>query len=303
MDEKRFIEKMCSDVSAPSHVDIFAVRQFSIEENTRRLTRLISVTGEMCKRSLDRADWVRQTDRTVARLPQGARAEVFHASGALRVMTGLETMEALFDKPEPRELLEKMVVGIAAQLRIADWVGQRESLAFERLWQIKAAAADQKRKAIEPVLCRAIGAYRQSVGKLPVLGGASVAIKVAGGGALDSVSMQLLEPSGDAIESAAVIGPDRAARQIYQQLESLMARSKAPVSELKATTQSLRMGYLHMGKRKSQRVLAPHYVGAIKIDGEEAQAYQFIVSATEKTFLPLCFAGEQSPAPQIHRAA
>ena len=44
-------------------------------------------------------------------------------------MTGLATMEALFDKPEPRESLEKMVAAIAAQLRIADWVGQRESLA------------------------------------------------------------------------------------------------------------------------------------------------------------------------------
>src|SRR5205814_3426940 len=125
------------------------VRQFSIEENTRRVKRLIGVTGEMCKRSLDRADWVQQADRTIARLPQGGRAEVFHASGALRVMTGLATMEALFDKPEPRESLEKMVAAIAAQLRIADWVGQRESLAFERLWQIKACAADQTRKALD----------------------------------------------------------------------------------------------------------------------------------------------------------
>jgi hypothetical protein len=155
----------------------------------------------------------------------------------------------------------------------------------------------------EPVLCRAVGAYRQSVGKLPVLGGASVAIKVAQGGALDSISMQLLEAAGDPIETAPVIGPDEAAKQIYEQLESLMGRSKVPVNELNVSTQPLRLGYIHLGKRKSQRVLAPHYVASIEIDGEEAQAYQFIVSATRQTFLPLCFAGQQPPAPTLRRAA
>ncbi|HJV61837.1 MAG TPA: hypothetical protein VJ743_12890 [Albitalea sp.] len=303
MSEKRFIEQVCSDISAPSHVDIFAVRQFSIEENTRRLRRLIGTTGEMCQRSLDRADWVQQADRTLARLPQGGRAEVFHASGALRVMTGLQTMEALFDKVEPRDKLEMLVTASAAQLRINDWVGQRESLAFEKLWQIKAAAADKNNKPIDPVLCRVVGAFRQSVGKVPVWGGASVAVKLAAGGALDSVSMQLLEPSGDAIESAALIPPDQAARQIYVQLESLMGRSKVPVNELKLQAQPLRLGYIHLGKRKAQRVLAPHYVAAIQIDGEEKQAYQFIVSATQKTFQPLCMAGQQPPAPQLRRAA
>jgi hypothetical protein len=120
MSEKRFIERMCADVNTPSQVDVFAVRQFSIEENTRRAKRLIGVTGEMCHRALDRADWVQQADRTVARLPQGGRAEVFHASGAMRLMTGLPTMEALFEKVEPRETLQTMVEGVAAQLRLGD---------------------------------------------------------------------------------------------------------------------------------------------------------------------------------------
>lgn len=303
MNEKRFIEAVCSDVSTPSHADIYAVRQFSIEENLRRAKRLIGITGEMCRRSLDRADWFEQADRSIARLPQGGRAEVFHASGALRVSAGLPTMEALFEKVEPREQLEKRVAEAATKLRIADWIGQRESLAFERLWQIKAAAADKSSKTIEPVLCRVVGAYRQSVGKLPVWGGASVAIKLAGGGAVDTISMQLLEPSGDAIDSAPLVAPDEAARQIYLQLDTLMGRSKVPVSELKLQAEPLRLGYLHLGKRKSQRLLAPHYVAAVQIDGEEAQAYQFVVSATQRTFQPLCLAGQHAPALQMRRAA
>jgi hypothetical protein len=304
MSEKQFVERMCSDAAnAPDSVEIFAVRQFSIDENTRRAKRLIGATAEMCSVSMDRADWQQQADRTVARLPHGGRAVVYHASGALKLVTGLAPMESLFEKVEPRERLQKMVAAAVEQLRIKDWVGQRESLAFERLWQIKAAAADRKQSAIEPVLCRVVGAYRQSVGKLPVFGAASVAIKLAAGGALDAVAMQLLEPSGDPLESAALIGPDQAAKQIYLQLASLMGRSKVPVDELKASTQPLQLGYIHLGKRKSQRVLAPHYIASIEIDGEEAQAYQFIVPATEKTFQPLCFAGQQPPPAQLRRAA
>lgn len=303
MSEKRFVDRMCADVSTPQQVPVYAVRQYSIEENAKRARRLLALTGEMCNRSLDRVDWRQQADRSVAQLPQGGRMEVFHASGAMRIVTGIPTMEQLFDRIEPKEQLQKLVETAASRLRVADWMGQRETLAFERLWQIKAAAADRNNKAIEPVLCRVIGAYRQSVGGLPVLGGASVAVQLAAGGALDSVSMQLLESSGDPLETAALVPPEQAARQVFAQLESLMGRSKVPVGEIKATTQPLRLGYIHLGKRKAQRLLAPHYVAAIEIDGEEAQAYQFVVPATQRTFVPLCYAGQQPPAPQLRRAA
>jgi hypothetical protein len=303
VNEKQFIECTCPDVRGPSHVDIFAVRAYSIDENKRRLKRLLAVTGEMYQRSLDRADWVQEADRTVARLPLGGRAEVYHASGALSLKTGLQPMDALFEKLEPREELQKRVQAVAVQLRLDGFLGQRDTLAFERLWQIKASAADRSNKALTPILCRAVGAFRQSVGQLPVLGGASVAIKIGSGGALDGISMQLLEAHGDPVESATVISPDEAAKLVYRQLESVMGRSKASVSELRIRSEPLRLGYIHLGKRKSQRVLAPHYVAAIRIEGEERQAYQFIVPATQKTFQPLCLAGQQPPAPELRRAA
>lgn len=303
MNEKQFVERTCSDVRTPSHVDILVVRPYSIEENTRRLKRLLGVTLEMCQRSPDRMDWVREPDRTVARLPQGGRAEVFHASGALRLKTGLQTMEALFGKMEPRDALQKRVQATAAQLKLEGWLGQRDTLAFERLWQIKAMAADRGNKATEPVLCRAVGAFRQSVGQLPVWGGASVAIKIAAEGALDSVSMQLLESQADPLESVAVISPEEAAKLVYRQLDSLLGRSKTPVSDIKMQSEPMRLGYIHLGKHKAQRLLAPHYVAAIRIEGEERQAYQFIVPATQKTFQPLCLAGQQPPAPEMRRAA
>jgi hypothetical protein len=295
MDEKQLIEKMADSTgTVPVQAEVFAVRQYSLEDLTRRAKRLLGMTADVCKLSLDRGDWVQQADRTLVRLPMGGRAMVHHASGAMKVTTGLAPMESLFAKIEARESLKKLVEATAARMRIDEWAGHNESLNFERLWQIKASAADQEHKAVEPVLCRVVGAYRQFVGKLPVWGAASVAIKLAAGGALDSVSIQTRETTGESIEWAPVVRPDEAARQILLQLGSLMGRSKVPFAEL-AAPQWMRFGYASLGKRKSQRILAPHYVAAIGIAGQdEAQAYQFVVPATERTYLPLCQVG--SPA-------
>lgn len=303
MNEKRFIDCVCTDARLPAQAQVLAVRPFGAEEHRRRLRRLVSATAEACQRSLDRADWVDQGDRTLARLPDGAYAEVFHASGAMRLSTGLKAMDALFERPVPGEELQSQVQSMAKRLQVDAWMGPRSSLAFERLWQIKAAAADRQEKVIEPVLCRAVGAFRQSVGELPVFGAASVAVKMAGGGQLDSVSLQLLETQGEAMETASLVPVDEAARQVYQQLESLMGRSKMPVSEMKLQAEPLRLGYVHLGKRKAQRLLAPHFLAAVRIEGEEVQAYQFIVPATQRTFVPLCFAGQQPPVPALRKAA
>jgi hypothetical protein len=303
MNEKELIERMTAGVdSLPEHAEVFALRQYSVEEMTRRAKRLIGAVAEMCGVSMDRADWLRQEDRTLARLPMGGRAVIQHASGAVKVVAGLRPMESLFAKIESRDRLEKLVATAAERLRISEWVGQRESLSFERLWQIKAAAADRQRKLAEPVLCRIVGAYRQSVGKLPVWGPASVAIKLANEGAIDSVSIQVRETTGEPIEWAPLIRPEEAARQILLQLGGLMGRSKAPFTEL-ASTHWMRFGYLSLGKRNSQRVLAPHYVAAITIKGEEMQAYQFVIPATEKTYMPICQGGSNPPAAEFRRAA
>lgn len=303
MTTNSLIERLAADVtSAPQHADVFAVRQYSIEEMMSRAKRLITATSEMRNVSMDRGDWVRQPDHTLVRLPAGAQAIIHHASGAMKITTGLSPMESVFAKIEPRERLERLVRAAAERLRLAEWVGHNESLSFEHLWQIKAAAADRNARAVEPVLCRVVGAYRHSIGELPVWGAASVAIKLAAEGALDSLSIQLRDTAGEALERAPVIRPDEAARLIVLQLASLMGRSKTPFTEL-AAPRWMRFGYLSLGKRKSQRVLAPHYVAAISIKGEETQGYLLVTPATEKTYLPISHAGTNPPPAEVRRGA
>jgi hypothetical protein len=49
--------------------------------------------------------------------------------------------------------------------------------------------------------------------------------------------------------------------------------------------------------------LAPVYVTAIQIAGQEAQAYVFAVPATERSYLPLAREGKEPPIPPIRRVA
>jgi hypothetical protein len=57
----------------------------------------------------------------------------------------------------------------------------------------------------------------------------------------------------------------------------------------------MQFGYFDLGKRKSQRVLAPAFLAQVVIrHKEERQAYMFAVSATEKSYLPFCQCGTEA---------
>jgi hypothetical protein len=304
MKEKEIIARMVDSVKAvPLRVEVFAVRRYSQDDLERRTKQFLSRTAEAYNLSLDRGDWVMQQDRTLIRLPAGARAVVYHASGALRLVMGLAPMELLFKKTEDRKTLTKLVEGTVGKLGLNEGLNPKESLHFERLWQIKASATNPKGEPVRPVLCRLVGAYRHFVGEYPVLGPASVAVKIAGEGHLDSLTIQIRETTGEAVDQAKVIRPDQAARQILSQFSGLMGNSSTPATEY-AVPRFFRFGYLSLPKRKAQRLLAPVYVAALEIEGaEERQGYFFAVPATEKTYLPLCLNGTEARTTPLRSVA
>jgi hypothetical protein len=214
----------------------------------------------------------------------------------MQLTTGMAPMEQLFGKLESKAHLTKLVEQSARTLNIKQWVGENEELKFERLWQIKAAAGDREGKVVAPVLCRAVGAYRHYVNGLPVLGAASVAVKVAAEGALDSLSVMARQTSGKCLDRVKTIPPEQALQKVYQQLERLMGHGKIPLAEM-AMPQSVQFGYLSLSKRKAQRLLEPAYVVAINIEGqEEAQGYLFTISGSDNPYMPLALIGHEAIA-------
>lgn len=303
MEARMLIEKLAAQVpDVPKHADVIMLRQHSVDEIVRRAKRFLSAVGDASRHAMEYGDWVSQPNRTLIRMPLGARAVLYHASGAMELRSGLSPMEALFKEAPDKDSLVKLIEEITSRARISEWLGSNTSLEFERLWYIKAAAAGREGKPLKPVLCRAVGAYRQRVAGLPVWGPASVAVKVAAEGELDSLTLQARETTEKVIERAEILRPEQAARQITSQLYGLMGKSKLNLNEA-AKPEWMRFGYFSLPKRKPQRVLAPAYIAAITVKGQESQAYLFTVPATETAYVPLFLAGSEAPPSRFRRAS
>lgn len=296
MSDEMFIEKLASRVGeVPEKADIISLKKYSLDEIQQRSKRVLEMIQEVSDMQLKRQERTIQEDRTLVRMPLGAQLSIYNSSGAMKFSSGFNPMDFLFKEVESQEKLTNRVEKIAGRLNIRELVGENESLNFERLWQIKAAAADQKGNVVSPVLCRIVGAYRHFVSGFPVWGAASVAIKLAGEDRLDSLAVQIREPNGEVVGREKILQPEDAARRAFLQLNNLMHKSEIPVSEL-VKPKGMHFGYFSLSKRKAQRILAPVYIAEISVEGkDESQAYVFVLPATEKRYIPLSFIGSEAP--------
>lgn len=296
MDQHELMDSLAASAGqVPGEVAILGVQELSLEDMQARARQLIGFLSrdDGCQR--DRADWLTEDRQTLVRLPNGGRALVYHASGAVAYHAGLGPLERLFPKMLDKETLTRQVNEAAKRWNLHDWAGEHTTLAFERLFQSKAQGSDRQGAVSEPVLARVVGAFRQSVNGIPVLGAASAAITLAGDGTLDAMSVQIRPLSGETVDTARVIDPQLAARQLSLQLASLLGRSKEALPPDVIASQTMQFGYLDLGKRKSQRVLAPAYVAKVVLRHKtERQAYVLAVAATERAYLPLCTCSDEA---------
>lgn len=279
----------------PSSAEILQVRSYSNEELERRATRMISLVREAYELPLRRGDWRVEDGRVMVHLPNNGHLSLYRASGAMELKTGLRPMEALIG-PAKQEELNAVMRRTADRLGLMKWAGGDKALRFERLWQIKASASSPEGKMVEPVVCRVVGAYRQYANDLPVLGPASAAVKLAGEGMLDTLTLALREPEGEAIDKAEIISPERGAREMVLQLSGLVGKQEEMLEET-AELQWAQFGYLNLPKRKAQRLLAPVFVAAVVLGGKQfRQGYILAAPATERPYLEeLRMAGHAQP--------
>jgi len=291
MNQQRLLQSLAGADGAanqpPTEADILLLQTPSREQLQARTRQFLSLLRQQdaCGRE-DGGPWKEAGDRTVVHLPDGARATVYHASGALRYASGLAPAEHPFERDIGREALARLVDERAHALALADWAGQDKELRFERLFRTLGSGADREGRQAAPTLFRATGAWRQFVKGLPVLGGASAALRLAGDGSLDSLSIQARQADGEVLERASIIEAEAGARQILWQLSALLGQRDIPEGLVESA--SMRLGYLDLGKRKVQRVLAPAYVAQIVLKHRSTrQAYVLAARATQQPYLEL----------------
>jgi hypothetical protein len=278
----------------PTEADVLLLQPLPFDQLQARIRRFTGLLHEQddCQHDKGGTISVRE-DQTVAYLADGARATVYHASGALRYVSGLAPAEFPFAGAPEREALVRLVEERARKLNLADWLGTNDELRFENLFQTVGRGTDRAGKQSATTLFRAIGAYRQVVGGIAVLGAASSAIQVAGNGRLDGLSLQVRPANGEVLERAALIEPEAGARGLLAQLSALLGQREIPTDAVESAI--MQFGYLDLGKRKTQRVLAPTYVAKIVLRHKTVrQAYVLAVAATERPYLNLPVFGSEA---------
>lgn len=278
----------------PAQADVLLLQQLSREQLQARSRRFVGLLREQdgCPHD-DGGSWKQSEERTVIHLAGGARAVLYHASGALRYVSGLAPAQAPFARGTEHEALLRTVQERALKLRLAEWAGSSGELRFERLFRTLGRGTDRTGKQSEATLFRALGAYRQFFKGIPVLGAASAAVQVAGDGQLDTLAIQMRAGSGEVLERAAVIEPQAGARQLLAQLGALLGQREIPADTVESAV--MQFGYLDLGKRKPQRVLAPAYVAKIVLRHRHVrQAYVLAAAATERPWLELPVFGSEA---------
>jgi hypothetical protein len=282
-------------IQPPAQADVLLLQQLSRDQLQARSRRFVGLLREQdgCPND-DGGSWKQSDDHTIIHLSGGARAVLYHASGALRYVSGLAPASKPFARGAEQDTLLRLVQERALRLRLAEWAGAGAELRFEHLFRTLGRGTDRAGKQSEATLFRAIGAYRQFFKGIPVLGAASAAVQVAGGGQLDMLAILTRPNNGEVLERAAVIEPQTGARRILAQLSALLGQREVPTDAVESA--SMQFGYLDLGKRKPQRVLAPVYVAKIVLRHRRVrQAYVLAVAATERVYMDIPLFGSEAP--------
>ena len=166
---------------------VFRIREHSIPELEDRALNLVSRLPEYDRCPKVRID--RRNKRSIILLPDGRRASVFHASGAIRYTAGFAPMERLIGPEADRDALERSANEVARRLDLLSLAKSGETLDFERLWLIKAGGVTREGERGATVVCRAVGAFRRHIDGLPVWGRASAVVELAESNSIGGIGL------------------------------------------------------------------------------------------------------------------
>ena len=273
----------------PTHVDVVELVPPTRDQVRQRVEQTLRTTAEAAGLDLAGMKTAETDARIVTRLTDGSRAVGFTASGAVAVKVNMEPFAHLFDADSGGDRLTDLARIGADEQGFSTLVPGDDELRFERLWRVKAAGADREGRHNDPVLCRAVGAFRHVTRGLPVYGRASATVELAAGGRLASLSTSLRRRAEDGSGKTIATVPVRPAGDAAQDVATRMVTAFGNPAELRGARvepEFFRFGYLSLGRRRPQSLLAPVYIASLAVIGEhETSAHLIVASASVEAFL------------------
>ena len=283
-------------------VPVFRIRSRSLEDIEQEAAECARrFVGRRSPESL-RFSSLRKRDRTVLHLDEGASITAFHASGALAAKRGWNAFdERISDAAEEvdRDLLIRQGHEAVSKMEL-DRGAANEKLEFERLWQIKASGMTATGERGMTSVLRAVAAFRRVLEGLPVLGRASVFVKLAVDGKIDAWGRDWRPVHQDVVEHAPVLEPGEAAQAIVRELQTRLPDDEFTLDDFEPAR--LDLGYLSLGKRRPQTMMQPVWSAQLLPRGPMGTAHMIVVSAAPAAYEPICRV-LQVPPPDVSRRA
>jgi hypothetical protein len=195
-------------------------------------------------------------------------------------------MEHLIGEKAEKEALTQSVAAAAKRLGLDRLATSGERLAFERLWQIKAAGMNGDGMRGREIICRAVGAFRRHLHNLPVWGRASVVVEIAAQDRIGGIGIDWRTVAAEPFDRAKVISPEEAARAVMGDLNSRLPGGELTDDDFDVGMFSL--GYISLPKRRAQSVFAPVYVAMLERRGWTSMNYVIVVNGTGKVYESVC---------------
>jgi hypothetical protein len=269
-----------------SHADVLELERPELERVFDRATHLTKLVWNDFRRCRLR-DVLDTTSLTVSYLfPDGGKLDVYPLSGAIEA-TMLEASrrgpiasdERRVERRGLHRELRRLANAIARTLLQED-----EGLEPEAVWETKGQSITVKGKKAGPIaLFDIVGAFRRHVGGLPVLGRASVHVKLgperrALGFGVDWRRFERV------IAKTSVVSPEEGALRVIAELSRFSP--ERPVTAF-FEPRSFQLGYVSSTRRAHQRTLQPAWVAVLDPKGDFGVGKVIAVPAAKAQFGPL----------------
>ncbi|MFC2169957.1 hypothetical protein ACFLRM_05275 [Acidobacteriota bacterium] len=206
----------------------------------------------------------KEQERTIIQLPEDSRLQFFHASGAMIAESGWNPFSRIISNNAEdidQKSLIKQAHEVVHRLKL-DRCRENEQLRFDRLWKIKASGVTRQGKQGAVNLIRVVGAFRRYLNDLPVWGCASVFIKLAEKGQVDSLGIDWRPVSEDPIDEADIIDPGEGAKRILEELQ--ITRLDNPFTLEDFEIEFFTLSYFSLPKRRQQTIMQPVWIALLR---------------------------------------
>lgn len=233
----------------------------------------------------------RKEDLTLINLSLDTKMRIYHNSNAIIIDRKMNLFDNLIEKEYDEKQLSEIVTNEMKRLELDKLKLDFEHVEFERLWQIKSTSMNIEKTPEPVIICRIVGAFRRHINKTPVLGGASIFVKIARGRQLQSIGIDWRQIIEKPINNVKIIEPETAAQKLLKSLNYRLPNSVITLEDYKPAFFAL--GYFSMSKRQKQNYMQPVYVAMFESVTGTTFNISLIIPATTHAYEPVDVAPEE----------